>query len=249
MSKVNHTDTVRQTLLVKLTYGEYMPGHTFKLRELLEDPAFEGMSQTPIREALLQLVSNDILIGQRGFSVRVPIPSVEHLTEVRAIRAQLEVMAAVQHLQEWKKSEINKLEKLHLSMLQSKAMGDVKNQLKFNAQFHMQLCYIQNASYLKNMIQTLWAITGPTVGFLYEKGAIAVFDNTHPHEEIITALRTKDAAMLESALVRDLSNTGDRIIEVLRQKLKPEALAVQPFKKILLVRERTKQGRKMQQAD
>lgn len=108
---------MRQTLLAKLTYGEYMPGHTFKLRELLEDPAFEGMSQTPIREALLQLVSKDILMGQRGFSVRVPIPSVEHLKEVRAIRAQLEVMAAVQHLHEWKSSEINKLELVRPSIL------------------------------------------------------------------------------------------------------------------------------------
>ena len=238
---------MRQTLLAKLTYGEYKPGHTFKLRELLEDPAFEGMSQTPIREALLQLVSKDILMGQRGFSVRVPIPSVEHLTEVRAIRTQLEVMAAVQHLHEWKSSEISKLEKLHLSMLQSKAKSDVRNQLKFNAQFHMQLCCIENESYLKNMIQTLWAITGPTVGFLYEKGVSAVFDGTHPHDDIIKALRIKDAAMLESALVRDLSSTGNRIIEVLRQKITPEALAVQPFKTMSLVRERTKQGRQMQQ--
>lgn len=245
MSKVNHTDRVRKTLMAKLTFGEYYPGHSFVLRELMEDPEFDGMSQTPIREALLQLVAANVLIGQRGFSVRVPIPSAEHLKEVRAIRSHLEVMAALQHFDDWDEESILALETLHLSMMQAKSVKDVKNQLRYNAMFHMRLCHMEQESYLKSMIQTLWAITGPSVGYLYDNGSTSVFTGIHPHEEIIKALRKKDAPLLERALIKDLSSTGMRIIEVLKQKLSPEALALQPFKTMDLVRVRTTKGRQI----
>ncbi len=246
MAKVNHTDTVREALIAKLTYGEYMPGHTFKLRELLEDEAFQGMSQTPIREALLQLVAKDILVGQRGFSVRVPIPSVEHLSEVRAIRTKLEVMAALQHLDAWRDPDIDRLQALHDGLMRAKAQGDVRTQLRQNALFHMALCRVEERSYLKTMIQTLWAITGPSVGFLYDEESPTIFADTHPHDDILAGLRTRDAARIKRALVRDLSRTSVKIIEVLRQRLKPEALTVQPFKKMALLRDRERAGRQLQ---
>lgn len=245
MSKVNHTDVVREVLITKLIYGEYLPGHVFKLREMLEDEAFQGMSQTPIREALLQLVAKDILVGQRGFSVRVPIPSVEHLTEVRAIRTKLEVMAALQILDDWTPAEVDRLESLHAGLLDARAQGDVGMLLRCNALFHMALCRMDQKSYLKNMIQTLWAITGPSVGFLYEKGVPLIVAGQHPHDHIIAAIKQGDAARLESALVRDLSGSGSQIIEALRQKVSPEALTIQPFKKIELVRARARAGRQL----
>lgn len=249
MSTVNHTDTVRETLIAKLTYGEYLPGHAFKLRELVQDPAFQGMSQTPIREALLQLVAKDILVGQRGFSVRVPIPSVEHLTEVRAIRTQLEVMAAVQHLGDWTAHEIDELAACHQALMHAKLQANVPDQLRHNALFHMALCRVQERSYLKTMIQTLWAITGPSVRFLYGEASPTIFAGTHPHDEMLDALRTGDAPRLEAALVRDLSATGTRIIDVLRRTLSPEALTVQPFKPMALVRERKRAGQKLLRDD
>lgn len=247
MVRLNHTDTVREALIADLTYGKYMPGHTFKLRELLKEEAFQGMSQTPIREALLQLVAKDILVGQRGFSVRVPIPSVQHLSEVRAIRTKLEVMAALQRLDAWTAADIDQLQLFHHGMLEAKASGDAGGQLKQNALFHMALCRMEEKSYLKSMIQTLWAITGPSVGFLYESGSPSIFSGTHPHDDIIAALKTKDASLLESALVRDLARSGTKIMEVLHLKLSPEALTVQPFKKMELVRDRQREGKQLQQ--
>ncbi|MNV99748.1 hypothetical protein D3C71_1951500 [compost metagenome] len=62
-------------------------------------------------------------------------------------------------------------------------------------------------------------------------------------------MRTGDALLLETALIRDLSSSGTKIMEVLRQKLSPEALTVQPFKKMELVRERQRAGRQLQQVE
>jgi DNA-binding GntR family transcriptional regulator len=246
MAELNHTDVVRELILEKLIYGEYMPGHTFKLREMLESEDFQGMSQTPCREALLQLVAKDILVGQRGFSVRVPMPSVEHLAEVRAIRTKLEIMAAVKVMGEWTPEGIEKLQRLHQEMIDAKAVGAVDRILRANVQFHFALYGEDRKSYLMTMIQTLWAITGPSIRFLYEEGQPVDVSGRHPHDDVIQAVRTQDRGLLEKAITEDLQVTGAIILDVLREKVNPEALAVQQFKKMQLVRTRDKFGRKMQ---
>ncbi|MEG1769172.1 MAG: GntR family transcriptional regulator [Comamonas sp.] len=249
MAELNHTDVVRERILEKLIYAEYMPGHTFKLREMTESEEFQGMSQTPIREALLQLVAQDILMGQRGFSVRVPIPSVEHLAEVRAIRTKLEIMAATNAMHEWTPEGIAGLERIHAELQAAKAAGDVTRILRANVQFHFALYGAQRRSYLMTMIRTLWAITGPSIRFLYEEGRALDTSGRHPHADVIEALRRQDRAMLEKAIADDMSETGRKILQVLREKVSPEALAVQPFGKMELLRTRAKQGRKIQRED
>src|SRR5690606_10951376 len=144
--------------------------------------------------------------------------SVEHLTEVRAIRMKLEVMAALQTLDDHPSGVIAQLESLHGGLLEARNRGDVRKRMRCNALFHMALCRMNQKSYLKSMIQTLWAITGPSFGFHSEKGVPASFAERHPHDDIIAALKTQDAALLKSDLVRDLSSTGRQIIEALREK-------------------------------
>lgn len=249
MAELNHTDVVRERILEKLIYAEYMPGHTFKLREMTESAEFQGMSQTPIREALLQLVAQDILMGQRGFSVRVPIPTVEHLAEVRAIRTKLEIMAATNAMHEWTPEGIAELERIHGELQMAKCAGDVTRILRANVQFHFALYGAKRRSYLMTMIRALWAITGPSIRFLYEEGRPLDTTGRHPHADVIEALRRQDRDMLEKAIADDMSETGRKILQVLREKVSPEALAVQPFSKMELLRTRAKQGRRIQRED
>ena len=129
--------------------------------DLRERGAF-GQSLAPIREALLQLVAQDILMGQRGFSVRVPIPSVEQLAEVRAIRTKLEIMAATNAMHEWTPEGIAELERIHAELQLAKAAGDVTRILRANVRFHFALYGAERRSYLMTMIRTQWAITGPS---------------------------------------------------------------------------------------
>ncbi|WP_182285138.1 GntR family transcriptional regulator [Comamonas testosteroni] len=237
MAEVNHTDVVRERVLKKLIYGEYAPGHVFKLREMLEDPDFSGMSQTPVREALLQLVAKDILTSQRGFSVRVPMPSVEHLTEVRAIRTQLEIMAALKTLGTWTPEKLAVLQGIHKELIAAKAKGATSDILSANVRFHFGL-YGEGKSYLLNMITTLWAITGPSVRYLYTDGVPSSSDRRHSHEDVMEGLKTGNPELVAKGIRDDLSSTGDRILEVLRKTVSPEAQAIKQFEPIQLVRAR-----------
>lgn len=54
----------------------------------------------------------------------------------------------------------------------------------------------------------------------------------------IAALERIHAELLARALAEEVSGTGEKILQVLRDKVSPEALAVQPFRKMELLRAR-----------
>lgn len=247
MSEVNLTDLVREKIINKLIHAEYRPGHAFKLREMTESGEFEGISQTPIREALLQLVAQSILVGQRGFSIRVPSPTVESLAEVRGIRIQLEIMAAAAGMAHWDGKRLMELTSIHRDMMKAKKAHDADNILRKNVQFHFALYEPANMPYLTSMLRQLWAITGPSIRYLYEADEPLVLDGRHKHEDIIEALRKRDLERLEEAIHADGMLYGQKILDMVHEKLSPEALAIQPFKRIEGTRKRAHIGKLIKQ--
>ena len=247
MSEGNLTDAVREKIVNKLIHAEYRPGHAFKLREMTESGEFAGISQTPIREALLQLVAQSILVGQRGFSIRVPAPTVESLTEVRNIRFRLEVMAATAGMAHWNEERLAALAAIHRDLMVAKKARDADNILRTNVQFHFALYEPANMPYLTSMLRQLWAITGPSIRYLYETDEPVVLGGRHNHEDIIDALRERDLPRLEEAIRTDGVVHGQKILDMLHAKVSPEALAVQPFKKIEGTRKRAHIGKLIKQ--
>lgn len=243
VSEENLTDVVREKIVNKLIHAEYRPGHAFKLREMTESGEFEGISQTPIREALLQLVAQSILVGQRGFSIRVPTPTVESLAEVRGIRIRLEIMAATAGMAHWDEAGLAALAAVHRELMAAKRARAADDILRRNVQFHFALYAPAQMPYLTSMLRQLWAITGPSIRYLYETEEPVVPGGRHKHEDIIEALRRRDLALLEQAIHADGTVYGQKILDMVHAKLSPEALAVQPFKKIEGTRKRAHIGR------
>lgn len=247
MSEANLTDVVREKIINKLIHAEYRPGHAFKLREMSESGEFEGISQTPIREALLQLVAQSILVGQRGFTIRVPSPTVESLAEVRSIRIDLEVKAAIAGVGHWDRAQLDALTRVHKELMKAKKARDPDGILRSNVRFHFALYEPARMPYLTSILRQLWAITGPSIRYLYESGAPVTLPGRHKHEDIIQALRERDLDLLRSAIEADGVMHGEHILHVVRDQLSPEALAVQPFKKIEGTRKRELIGRMIKQ--
>ncbi|MPM17701.1 hypothetical protein SDC9_64098 [bioreactor metagenome] len=243
MSEENLTDVVREKIISKLIHAEYRPGHAFKLREMTQSDEFEGISQTPIREALLQLVAQSILVGQRGFSIRVPTPTVQSLTEVRSIRIRLEIMAAAAGIGHWNKARLARLSAIHARLMKAKQAEDTDDILRLNVQFHFALYEPSNMPYLMSMLRQLWAITGPSIRYLYETPNPVVLQGRHSHEDIIEALSARNLPQLEEAIRADGVIHGQKILDMLHRNLSLEALAVQPFTKIEGTRKRAHIGK------
>ncbi len=79
----NLTARVYQELRQALMEGRFRPGHRFKIRQLAQSL---GVSETPIREALMQLVRERVLDMQAARSIAVARLTSAQYQELRGIR-------------------------------------------------------------------------------------------------------------------------------------------------------------------
>jgi GntR family colanic acid and biofilm gene transcriptional regulator len=104
-----------------LANGELLPGQKLSARTLIDRL---GVSQTPVREAMLQLVAERALAMNRNKSVTVPVLTAEMYIDLRDMRVALEGLAcrcAVEHVTE---ADVKALEQLHRRMMVAKRSGD-----------------------------------------------------------------------------------------------------------------------------
>src|SRR5690554_7269024 len=86
----NVQTTVYQKLRQGLMVGALLPGQVITLRKLAEAL---GTSSTPVREAIAQLVSANVLESLPSGSVAVPHLSKKRFAEITEVRQALEGMA------------------------------------------------------------------------------------------------------------------------------------------------------------
>jgi DNA-binding GntR family transcriptional regulator len=193
----------------RLTAGLLAPGQSLTLRELSESL---GVSQTPVREALMQLVSEKALVLVPGRSVRVPQLSIEELAELRTIRCQLECFAAQVACEKVTPELIAELTAIHRELAEAKRAKRQQEVLRHNMAFHFRLMAGAEMPNLQAMIESLWVRTAPYLRYLYQGPRSAPSDKEHPHLAIIGALRRKDQKGVVSALRRDIEASGEVLL-------------------------------------
>jgi len=208
--------TVYLTLREWLSSGELMPGQKLTGRLLAERL---GVSQTPVREALLQLVAERALDMNPNRSITVPMLDREKFIELRDIRVALEGLAVRGAVENCSKAGdrpeiIEALARLHERMYAAKMSGDYSTTLKLNRQLHFMVYELSGRRELVAMIQSLWARTGPYLNFLYREG-VPTMPVPHPHETLVEALRAGDTASAEDAIRRDILDGGKAILDAL----------------------------------
>jgi DNA-binding GntR family transcriptional regulator len=204
LNRENITTLIYKRLKNKLMTAGYKPGDILLLRTITEEL---GVSQTPVREALLQLVSERALSMTRGKSITVPVFDRKRLQDLRAIRLKLEVMAAEYAVHNITDSDIDRLEDIHRVMMRAKKKEDREGTLLHNFEFHSTL---YAASYMPDLIaiiEGLWAQTGPSLSFLY-RPPFYTSPGEHPHIAVINALRERRASDAVAAIVQDVSDYG-----------------------------------------
>lgn len=200
MERQNLASVIYRQLKQALMMGDLKPGEMLTLRSISEK---FGVSQTPVREALLQLVSERLLTMTPGKTMCVPILARERLQELRDIRVRLEGMAVERALPHVTPEKLRQLDVLHEEVVRSKAEESREDTLRANYRFHFELYAIAEMPELMAMIEGLWAQSGPSQSFLYEKPFFHVAP-VHPHETLLEALRNRDTVQAVRALEQDI---------------------------------------------
>lgn len=201
----------------KLMRGELAPGEALVLKPLVQE---FSVSQTPVREALLQLVSEGVLESERSKPIRVPVLSPQDLRELRAIRLNLELMATAAAVPRITAAIIDRMESTHREMAQAKAQADRSGTLQKNFDFHFLLYEAAGMPILLGLLETLWARTGPSLRELYQPPFFHM-PGEHPHLALLRALRVRDAAGALAAIQHDVAGHGEALMKRLEQHQAP----------------------------
>lgn len=190
MKHVSLTMQVENDLKHQLSIGALKPGARLITKNLAEQL---GMSITPVREALLRLVSVNALSVAPAQAFTVPEVGKGQLDEINRIRYELELMAVALAVENLSSQDIAELQKLLDKLQQAQEKGDMEQIINANRLFRLAIYHRSNMPILCEMIELLWVRMGPDLHYLYEAiNPAELQDRIESYHELLAALKVKD---------------------------------------------------------
>ncbi|HHX7985276.1 TPA: colanic acid/biofilm transcriptional regulator McbR [Escherichia coli] len=187
---ISLTMKVENDLKHQLSIGALKPGARLITKNLAEQL---GMSITPVREALLRLVSVNALSVAPAQAFTVPEVGKRQLDEINRIRYELELMAVALAVENLSSQDIAELQKLLNKLQQAQEKGDMEQIINANRLFRLAIYHRSNMPILCEMIEQLWVRMGPSLHYLYEAiNPAELQDRIESYHELLAALKVKD---------------------------------------------------------
>ena len=216
-------DIVRDPLVVqtrrfvsrRLSSGAWKPGERITIRALAQEL---GISTTPVREVLLQMVSIGCLELKQNTSFSVPPMSLDVYLETRSLRILLEGEAAAVAARVATDREIDELAKIHTQLEAVEDAQDVPGSLEWNRTFHLTLTEMSRLPTLITFVETLWLRSGPILNALFPR-VQPWQQGIYRHLDVLAGLRARDPERARMAIQNDIIEGGPLIEAVLRAQM------------------------------
>jgi DNA-binding GntR family transcriptional regulator len=204
----NLNDELAQSVRRMILDGSLAPGRVNEVHLA----AALGVSRTPLREALMRLVSEGALtsIARRGFFVAAL--SVEEVEQLYPIRAILDP-AALRLAGIPPPARLKRLKDINRRFA---AAASPEQAVRLDDQWHFELLADANPILLGFIQQAIWRTRRYELAFM--KGKPNVTKAVDEHEEIIAALEKGDLDRACAALTRNMSSAKEPILQYLRQR-------------------------------
>ncbi|MFC7608801.1 GntR family transcriptional regulator [Teichococcus aestuarii] len=191
--------------------GRMRPGQRLKIRDLA---AAMQVSETPVREAVVQLARERALRLEAARSITVAGLSLEQYLELRTIRLELEGLAAEAAALRITPSDLDALERANTALAAAEEAGEATAANRANWAFHHTLYAAAAMPELLALIESIWLRNGPMHAFLYPD-ARPSYPGRHRHLDIIDGLRARDPKATRAALRADLMEGGANLVALL----------------------------------
>lgn len=203
-------EQVYQKLRAQILFGEMAPGQAVTIQGLTGSL---NAGMTPVREAIRRLISDGALTFQGNRRVSVPVLTVQDTDELifarRSIESELSRRAALRI----KPQAIAELTRIDAALDAAISVGDVAGYLSWNYQFHTALYAQANAPILAELADRLWLRFGPSLRVVC--GRMGTQNLPDWHKDILTALRANDPEAAARAMVLDIEQGIEQVVEVL----------------------------------
>ncbi len=209
---------VADRLRAEILDGRIKPGEWLRQERLAQE---QGVSQTPVREALKQLASEGLVehVPYRG--IRVVEFSVEDVEDLYACRAFIEAMAGRYAAESITETELATLRELFTRMVRCKTPEDLAEYRELNRLFHSGICNASRRSYLMRTLAQLWSAF-PTMLWsnVPRVARESLPDRDEPdiveHTAILEALQRHDPEAAERAVRHHIEAAGSSLVTAMR---------------------------------
>ncbi len=170
-----------------------------------------GMSRLPVREALIALEQEGLVVNTPRRGVYVADLSPEDVVDQYEIYGQIAGMAAGKAAERLSTSEIVELRKAHQAFV--KAKGG-KAQQRANEEFHR----IINRASGRQLRSTLGRLSRslPSHHYLFDSQWAKLA--AHHHEQVLVAIERRDVAKARASMVEHLVASGHQAVAALKTK-------------------------------
>jgi DNA-binding GntR family transcriptional regulator len=188
-----------------LTSSRLHPGQRLILRPLAAEL---GLSPTPVREALLRLVSEQALcLDERGSAI-VPIMTKVDFSELAEMRGDLEARAAERAVEFATDAQIDELEQVNAICVAAHVRNQHMAMLDANATFHRCICKAGRSPLILRTLEGLWMRLGPLYALSFDRPLRPLTSDGHPHDRLIDALRRRDVRAARAAALVDINDSN-----------------------------------------
>ena len=204
-------DKVYVRLSGSLRFGECLPGQRLSARRLAKEL---DVSLTPVREAMLRLVSEGALqIGAKR-EFRAAKLDLDTYREVASIRLALEPLAAGLAAERISAPALEELDHLNECLADAIRAEEFGLAPAFDTQFHQSIYNAAGRPLLYSMIDNLLTRAGPTRTQL-SHGYRRTLAGYERHKTVIDALRSRNARLTSDLIEEDLRLGTTALLEVL----------------------------------
>jgi len=223
-------DSLSEQVFAQLTRtilcGGFAPNDRINLRNIARD--YE-VSVTPVREAVLRLVSDGILQTTERNAIIVPQRFEEDIREIFRIRRTLEGELAEAACLKLTPTDVAALNETQANLVAALEKENYREALRLNADLHFRIySAAQMPIYLK-IVESLWLRIGPTLRNMYPILNQRRTDHS-PHELILASATAADATGLREAIIADLTRSEQALTEYLRRVNEAQALIAMPHR-------------------
>lgn len=205
--RMSLTTQVELSLKGALITGVLKPGARLITKEIAERL---GTSITPVREALLRLVSSGALHATPAQAFLVPEMTLDKYNEISTIRKTLEGMAVTAACDKMSDQKLNELRRLAESFEEAMRIGNVGDALNANKAFRFSLYDHAEMPTLTTFIEQLWVRIGPCFSCLYD-GISKSEERGYRYGELLSALESGDSEACQKAIEK-LIDEGTTIL-------------------------------------
>ena len=197
-----------QAIRTSLRRGELRPGEKLILRPLA---AKLRLSATPVREALLRLVSEQALGLDERSSVIVPTLGADDLDEIHELRIDLEGRAAELTAQKGDEAVVERLEAICRRFNSAVDAESVLDANWEDDRFHREILLSAGRPMMVRLVENLQVRTGPLMALADLSGGTD--GRAAMHAALVRAVRASDGAAGRQAMAHGL----DQLFSQLRR--------------------------------